>query len=286
MVSDVGLDPNTPPQTWDDCLEWHKKLTKFDAAGNLIQIGLDPYDAMGGQIAIQDGFYPPVSWGWKWFDVATGKFDLANAMMAEAFDVMGEFYRIIGPDNMAGLRSVEGQGGWGGSYNASVQAMIIEGYWCPLETMIQKPEVGKLNMVSWAPVPAVRKGVKVQGTGGHYVIFFKDAKHTAEMFKVSEFFQTDIANDLLFTDVGWLPALKPYLAKADPSGAPGLKFYFDSVTQATEWSSPARCPLTNFALQQYVELREKVFRDQMKAADAATEFQTRLENEWKAQGLS
>jgi hypothetical protein len=29
-----------------------------------------------------------------------------------------------------------------------------------------------------------------------------------------------------------------------------------------------------------------VFRDQMKSADAATEFQTRCENEWKAQGLS
>jgi maltose-binding protein MalE len=286
MVTDAGLDPAAPPQTWDECLEWHKKLTKFDAAGNLVQIGLDPYDAMGGQIGIQDGFYPPVSWGWTWFDAATGKFDLANAKMAESFDVMGEFYRIAGPDKIAGMRSVEGQGGWGGSFNASVQAMIIEGYWHPGETIIQKPDVGKLNMATWAPVPAARKGTKVQGTGGHYVVLFKDAKYTSEMFKMSEFFNSDTACNLIFTDVGWLPGLKAFIAKTDPSAYPGLKFYFDSVTQATEWSSPARCPITNFVSTQYQELREKVFRDQMKSADAATEFQTRCENEWKAQGLS
>jgi maltose-binding protein MalE len=286
MVTDAGLDPNTPPQTWEECLDWHKKLTQFDNAGNLKQIGLDPYDAMGGQIGIQDGFYPPVSWNWKWFDAATGKFDLANTMMTESFDIMGEFIRIAGPDKMAGMRSVEGQGGWGGSYNASVQAMIIEGYWHPGETIIQKPEVGKLNMATWAPVPAARKGAKVQGTGGHYVVMFKDAKYTLEMFKMAEFFNTDIACNLIFTDVGWLPGLKSFIAKTDPSAYPGLKFYFDSVTQATEWSSPARCPLTNFVSQQYVELREKVFRDQMKAADAAAEFQKRCDNEWKAQGLS
>jgi len=110
MVEEAGLDPKTPPVTWEDCLTWHKALTKFDKAGNLLQVGLDPYDAMGGQLAIQDGFYPPVSWGWKWFDADTGKFDLDNKMMVEAFEIMGEFYRIVGPDKMAAMRATEGQG--------------------------------------------------------------------------------------------------------------------------------------------------------------------------------
>jgi len=284
MVQDAGLDPDKPPATWDEVLDWHKKLTKIEGT-TMKQVGLDPYDAMGGQLAIQDGFYAPVSWGWKWFDVATSKFDVANAKMAESLDVMGEFYRIAGPDNMAAMRNVEGQGGWGPSFNASVQAMIIEGYWHPGETVIQKPEVGKLNRTTWGPVPASRKGVKVQGTGGHYVIFFKDSKNTKEMFKIAEFLNSDKACDIMFKDVGWLPGKKDFIAKADPSAFPGLKFYFDSATQATEWSSPARCPITSFASQQYQELREKVFRNQMKAADAAAEFQKRLEDEWKKQGF-
>ena len=111
-----------------------RRLTQFDDGGNMIQVGLDPYDAMGGQLAIQDGFYPAVSWGWTWFDPDTGEFDLDNDNMIQAFDIMGEFYKIAGPDNMAGMRQVEGQGGWGGSFNAEVQAMIIEGYWHPGET--------------------------------------------------------------------------------------------------------------------------------------------------------
>jgi len=286
MVEEAGLDPDTPPATWEECLTWHEALTKFDDAGNMLQIGLDPYDAMGGQIGIQDGFYPPVSWGWKWFDADTGKFDLDNEKMIESLDVMGEFYKIAGPDNMASMRATEGQGGWGGSFNARVQAMIIEGYWHPGETVIQQPDVGAQNRASWAPVPESRRGTKVQGTGGHYVVFFKDAPHIAEMFPVAEFLNTNTACDIIFANVGWLPALKPYLGTVDTGKFPGLQFYFDSVEQADEWSSPARCQITSYVSQQYQELREKVFRDEMTAADAAAEFQSRCESEYQAQGFS
>ncbi len=285
MVEEAGLDPDSPPVTWEDCLVWHEALTQFDDAGNLIQIGFDPYDAMGGQIAIQDGFYPPVSWGWKWFDGEAGTFNLDNDMMVESLEVMGEFYKIAGPDNLAGMRQIEGQGGWGGSFNAEVQAMIIEGYWHPGETVIQKPEVAEHNRATWAPVPNDRRDVKVQGTGGHYVIFFKDGKNPEGMFRVAEFLNTNVACDLIFTQVGWLPGLKPYLETADPAAYPGLDFYFDSVQDADEWSSPARCPITSFVSNQYGELREKVYRDEMTAADAAAEFQARCEAEWEAQGF-
>ena len=102
LVEEAGLDPENPPQTWSEVYAWHEALTKFDDAGNLKKIGLDPYDAMGGNLGIQDGFYPPVSWGWTWFNPDTGKFDLDNEMMAEAFEVEGEFYRLVGPAIMAG----------------------------------------------------------------------------------------------------------------------------------------------------------------------------------------
>jgi len=286
MVEEAGLDPDDPPVTWDDCLVWHEALTKFDDAGNMLQVGLDPYDAMGGQIGIQDGFYPPVSWGWDWFNGDTGEFDLDNDMLIESLDVMGEFYKIAGPDNMAGMRQVEGQGGWGGSFNVEVQAMIIEGYWHPGETVIEKPEVAEFNRSTWAPVPESRRGVKVQGTGGHYVILFKEGKNTDGMFKIAEFLNTNTACDMIFKGVGWLPGLIPYLQTVDTSAYPGLQFYFDSVEEADEWSSPARCPITSFVSNQYQELREAVYREQMTAAEAAAEFQARCEAEWAAQGFS
>ena len=285
MVEEAGLDPNSPPKTWADCLEWHKKLTTFDDAGNLIQIGFDPYDAMGGSVEIQNGFYATVSWGWNWFDVATGEFDVGNDMMAQSFEIEAEFVKFVGPDNLAGLRSVEGQGGWGGSYNTEVQAMLIEGYWHPGETKIQKPEVAEFNMATWAPVPEDRRNVNPQGTGGHYVIMFNESQHPEEMFSVGEFLNTNIACDIIFKNVGWLPGLIPFIEQADPSIFPGLDFYFDSVNEATEWSSPARCPITQYVGTQYTELREAVYRDEMTGKEAATEFQSRCESEYKAQGF-
>lgn len=286
MVEEAGLDPDNPPATWSECLEWHKALTKFDDAGNMLQIGLDPYDAMGGQLAIQDGFFATVSWGWQWFDPESGEFDLDNEMMAQSFEVMGEFVKIVGPDNMAGMRQVEGQGGWGPSFNAEVQAMIIEGYWHPGETQIQKPEVAEYNRATWGPVPDGRTGVKVQGTGGHYVIIYKDAKRAEDMFRIAEFLNTDTAMNIIFENTGWLPGKPQFVETIDPTAYPGLDFFFSSVDEATEWSSPARCPITQYASQQYQQLREAHFRDEMTAAEAAAEFQKRCEEEYRNAGFA
>ena len=285
LVEAAGLDPDNPPVTWTDAMEWNEALTVFDDAGNLQQIGLDPYDAMGGAFNIQDGFFPSVSWDFEWFNADTGEFNFDNEMMIEAFDVMGAFYKFIGPDNMAGMRQVEGQGTWGGSFNTEVQATIIEGYWHPGETIIEKPEVGQLNRTSWAPVPEHRRGDLIQETGGHYVVIFTESQQQEAMFRVAEFLNTNEACDVIFANVGWLPGLIPFLDTVDTNAYPGLQFYFDSVDQATHWYSPARCPITSFCQTQMSQLREAHYRDEMTAAEAAAEMQARAEEEWVAAGF-
>jgi maltose-binding protein MalE len=173
MIEEAGLDPNSPPETWDDIAVWNDKLTKFDSAGNLLQIGLDPYDAMAGGLWDTSAFFVPLSWGWDWWDSNTKEFDLDNEKMVEGLKTMSDLVKKMGVDKLAGLHAVEGQGQWGDSFNAEVQAMLIEGYWHPGETQAAKPEVAQYNRASWIPVPASRKGSKCQGTGGHLVVLFK-----------------------------------------------------------------------------------------------------------------
>ena len=281
-VTKAGLDPAKPPETWEDTLEWHKKLTKFDDAGNLKQFGLDPYDAM----ASEPDFGSLSFGGFNWWDEQNRKFRLDDPAIAQCFDMCGEFVKVIGPDKLAGMRQDSNLGGWGASYNAGVQNMIIEGYWHPGETFIQKPEIAKFNMATWAPVPASRKGAKIQSANAHFVGLFKDGKHPDEMFKIAEFLLTDIALDIIFKEVGWITGLVPWLQKVDANTYPGLKFYIDSATTATEWLTIRRCPIHPFVVDQYTELRDKVSRGQMTGKDAAAEMQTRAEAEWKAQGLS
>lgn len=285
MVEAAGLDPDNPPLTWDACLEWHKALTKFDDAGNLLQIGLDPYDAMGGGLWISDGFYVPLAWGFEWFNEDTGKFNLDNDLMIDALEAMGEFVKLIGPDNLAGLRSVEGHGTWGGSFNAEIQAMIIEGYWHPGETAVEKPEILQYNRATWAPVPESRKGAKIQATGGHFVLFFKEGKNPAGMFKISEFLNSDKACDIIFENTGWLPGRIPYIQNADPSAYPGLDFYFKAVDETTDWQRIARCPITEFVDTEFRLAYEGQFRGEVSAAEAVAELQKRCEEEYEAAGF-
>jgi ABC-type glycerol-3-phosphate transport system substrate-binding protein len=285
MVEAAGLDPNNPPDTWSGWLEWHKALTKFDDAGNMKQIGLDPLDAMGESLWTSDGWMVPLSWGFDWFDENTGAFNLNNDQMVDYLETTKSFIDVIGIDNLPGMRQVEGQGTWGASFNAEVQAALIEGYWHPGETAVEKPEVLPYNMATWLPVPDSRKGAKVQGAGGHIVMIFKDAENKELMYKVTEFLNTNTACDILFKQVGWLPAIKRYLETVDTSAYPGLDFYFKSYQEATEFSSPEPCPITSFVGTVFGEVRERYLRDEISATDAAKELQTRCEDEYKAAGF-
>lgn len=280
-AQDAGLDPDKPPLTWEEVFEWHKALTKFDDAGNLKQMGLDPYDAMAGET----DFGVQSFGGFNWWDEQNRKINLNNDAMIQCLEVCGEFIKLVGPDKFAGMRQDQNLGGWGAAYNAGMQTMIIEGYWHPGETQIQKPEIAQYNRATWAPVPASRQGAKIMATGSHFVVLFKDGKHPKEMFKVGEFLLTDTALNIIFKEVGWIFGRIPWLEKVDAKAYPGLEFYINAPDQVTEWIIGRRSPIHPFVQTQYVELREQVYRGNMTAKDAAAELQTRAEAEWKAQGL-
>jgi len=276
----AGLDASTLPKTWDNVLEWHKALTEKDDAGNLLQFGLDPYDAMANEPDFIAGSY-----GFTWWNEETGEFDLDNERMAEGLNTLGEFLRICGPDQFQGMRQVEGNGTWGAAYNAGIQTMIMEGYWHPGETQIQKPEVAQYNRASWAPVPADRAEHNIMGTGAHFVVIFKDGKNHEGAFKVGEFFNTNTAQDIIFQEVGWIHGRKSWLETVDPNTYPGLDFYIQAANEVTDWTVGRRCPIYGFVTTQYTELREQVYRDLMSPSEAAAELQKRAVDEWQAQGL-
>ncbi len=284
LIGEAGLDVENPPTTWDELFEWHKTLTKFDAAGNLTQFGIDPYDAEGGTGPGMDGWTIPELWDVPFFDAGTGEFHLNDEKFVEAIDVCAEFVRFLKPDNLQGIRSVEGQGTWGGSYNAEVQAMIIEGYWHPGETFKEKPEVSALNVATWVPVPAFRKGDKVQCFSGHVSSLFAEGAHAKEAFPVIEMLQSKAICDIIFNTIGWLPAVKEYVAQADGSQYPGLQFYLDSAKDFTASYGGNYIPIGSFMGTKCVQYREQVFRDEMTAKEAMDAFQKDVETEWEESG--
>ncbi len=286
LVGEAGLDPESPPETWAELMVWHEALTQFDESGNLLQIGIDPYDAEGGVGPGNDGWTLTESWGFEYFDEDTKTFNLDHELMAQGLETLGEFVQLIGPDNLVGMRAVEGQGTWGGAYNAGIQALIIEGYWHPGETFNEKPDIAEHNRATWCPVPENRRGEKIQYGGGHMVQIFKDGQYKDEAWPVAEWLQTAGWCDLIFENIGWLPAYKPYFDNADTDKFPGLQFYFDSVNEATYWGPLIRCEIETFVNQKYVEARERVFRGEATGTEAAAAMQEAAVAEYKAAGFA
>lgn len=284
MVSAAGLDPENPPKTWEEMFEWHKKLTVKDAAGNLTQFGIDPYDAEGGTGPGLDGWCLADVWDISWFDDASGTFKLDQDKVAEALDAYGEFIRFIGPDNLQGVRSVEGQGTWGGSFNAEVQAMIIEGYWHSGETVKEKPEVAAKMKATWVPVPSFREGDKIQCYAGHVSSLFAEGAHAKEAFPIIEFLNSKACCDIIFNEIGWLPGLKDYIGTIDTTKFPGLDFVVKSADEATHRYYACKNPIQSFIETKFGEFREQVFRDTMTAKEAASALQQAAEGEWEESG--
>lgn len=286
LVEEAGLDPNQPPATWEELLQWHEKLTVKDSAGNLIRVGINPYGAMGEGFWDMDGWMAATSWSWKWFDEQTGKFNLNTPELVEVFSTFKKFIDVAGVDNLTALYNVEGRDTWGGAYNAEVECALIEGYWHPGETFFSAPEVAQSNWASWLPVPSNRKGVKVQGAGGHIWTIFKESKNAEVMFKIGEYLNEKEPCDIIWNNQGWLPAVKSYLNTVDPGKYPGLDFYFKSLNEATEWHSPARCEITAFASNEYLTLKDQVNRGEITPEQAAEEMQKRCEEEYKNAGFA
>ncbi|MCY3709765.1 MAG: twin-arginine translocation signal domain-containing protein [Caldilineaceae bacterium] len=279
-VEEAGLDPDNPPLTWEGVMEWHKELSQFDDGGNVLRIGLDPIDAMAGEPD-----FIATSYGHTWWNDEEQTFHLDHELMAQGIETQAEFFRFIGPDNFAGLRSVEGQGTWGAAFNAEVQSMIIEGYWHAGETTIQKPEVAVHNRATWAPVPAFREGAKIMATGPHMVQIYRDGKNPDGIFKVAEFLHTEEPLNIIFHEVGWIMGIQSWLPTIDVDTFPGLRFYIENIEEVTDWIVGRRSPIHWFVNTQLWDLREQVYRDLITPQEAVAELQKRAEDEWEAQGL-
>ncbi len=43
LFREAGLDPERPPQTWDEVREYNRRLTRYDKSGNIVKMGFFPF---------------------------------------------------------------------------------------------------------------------------------------------------------------------------------------------------------------------------------------------------
>ncbi|CAN7600998.1 ABC transporter substrate-binding protein [Rhizobium sp. LjRoot258] len=185
MFKAKGLDPNKPPQTWDELVEDARKLT--DPAKNV-------YGLAFSAKASEEGTFQFLPWA----QMAGGGYEDINAEgTVKALEtwktIMDE--KLASPDTLT-----RGQWDSTGTFNSGNAAMAISGPW-ELDRMMKE---AKFDWgVALLPVP--KEGAERSSAMGDFNwAIFASTKHPAEAFKALEFFASQ--DDKMFKNYGQLPA--------------------------------------------------------------------------------
>jgi maltose-binding protein MalE len=239
LVQAAGLDPNQPPETWDDVYLWHQKLTKKDAAGNLTQLGMDPLFSRANATSDGDTWLWPEMWGFHYFDVNALKYDIDRAETIDFYTTIQKFYDLSVPDKQAAFQKVYTKSY--GAFGVGKQAMGITYPSGP--GVIYKINPNGKYKWTWPPVPTSRKGIKIQSAAGHAQLLVKGSKLTDAGFKLALYMTGKTASDILFDQVGWVGPSKSWQKSMDLSKFPadvqqGIQFFTTSLDQAKEvWTA-------------------------------------------------
>jgi len=200
-------------------------------------------------------------------------FHFDDDRFVDALTTIKRFYDSVGVEKMAGYRSSYGT--WTqsptASFPAGVQAMIVNGPWQPGELFHAAP--GKHFRYTWPPMPAERKGIKFQASGGHYGSIPNGAPHPEAAFEFIEFTTTDKAADIVFDQTGWLCPKISWNARLDVSRYEGLDFYIKSIEEADEMWPSAGCPISGFVGDQWWDTVDAVNYHDKSPEEAAKDLQ-------------
>ncbi|APO78750.1 sugar ABC transporter substrate-binding protein (plasmid) [Rhizobium etli 8C-3] len=185
MFKAKGLDPNKPPQTWDELVEDARKLT--DPAKNV-------YGLAFSAKANEEGTFQFLPWA----QMGGGGYENINADGAvKALETWKTILdeKLASPDTLT-----RGQWDSTGTFNSGNAAMAISGPW-ELDRMVKE---AKFDWgVTLLPVP--KAGAERSSAMGDFNwAIFASSKHPAEAFKALEYFASQ--DDKLFKNYGQLPA--------------------------------------------------------------------------------
>jgi maltose-binding protein MalE len=274
LVQAAGLDPDQPPQTWDDVYLWHQKLTKKDSSGNLTQLGMDPLFSRANATSDGDTWLWPEMWGFHYFDVNTMKYDIDRSETMDFYSTIQKFYDLSDPDKQAAFTKLYTKSY--GAFGIGKQAMGIT-YPSGPGTIYKINPNGKYKW-TWPPMPTSRKGIKMQSAAGHAQLLVKGSKLTDAGFKLALFVAGKTASDILFDQVGWVGPSKSWQKSMDLSKFPadvqqGIQFFSTSLDDAKEIWTAEMDPEDEFLGSKWRDLASQVNKHSIDTKTAAQQLQ-------------
>ncbi|MBB3310302.1 multiple sugar transport system substrate-binding protein [Rhizobium sp. BK196] len=246
MFKAKGLDPNKPPQTWDELVEDARKLT--DPAKNV-------YGLAFSAKANEEGTFQFLPWA----QMGGGGYEHINADGAvKALEVWKTIMdeKLASPDTLT-----RGQWDSTGTFNSGNAAMAISGPW-ELDRMMKE---AKFDWgVTLLPVP--KEGAERSSAMGDFNwAIFSTSKHPAEAFKALEYFASQ--DDKMFKNFGQLPARSDISIPetGQPLKDAALKVFLEQLKYAKPRGPHPQWPKISKAIQDAIQA---ALTGQMSAKDA------------------
>ncbi|KZM47612.1 sugar ABC transporter substrate-binding protein [Labrenzia sp. OB1] len=185
MFEAAGLDPEDPPETWDELVETARKLNKPE--DNIYGIAFSAKANEEGTFQ----FLP-------WVQMTGGGYDKINGDGAvRALEIWKSLLDegLASPDTLT-----RGQWDSTGTFNSGNAAMVISGPW-ELNRMVEEADFNW--RVALLPVPE-EGAQRASAMGDFNWAIFANTEHPDEAFQALEYFASQ--DERLFPDFGQLPA--------------------------------------------------------------------------------
>lgn len=234
MFKAAGLDPNKPPQTWDELIADAKKLN--DPSKNV-------YGLTFSAKANEEGTFQFLPWA----QMAGATYDNINTdgavkALATWKEIMDD--KLASPDTLT-----RGQWDSTATFNAGNAAMAISGPW-ELDRMVKDAKF------DWgvALLPLPQEGAERSSAMGDFNwAIFSSSKHPQEAFKVLEYFVSQ--DDRMFQNYGQLPARSDIAIP--PTGQPlkdaALKAFVEQLKYAKPRGPHPEWPKISKAIQDAIQ---------------------------------
>jgi multiple sugar transport system substrate-binding protein len=252
MFKAKGLDPNKPPQTWDELVEDARKLT--DPAKNV-------YGLAFSAKASEEGTFQFLPWA----QMGGGSYEHINADGAvKALEIWKTIIdeKLASPDSLT-----RGQWDSTGTFNSGNAAMAISGPW-ELDRMAEE---AKFDWgVALLPVP--QEGAERSSAMGDFNwAIFSTTKHPAEAFKALEYFASQ--DDKMFKNFGQLPARSDISIPetGQPLKDAALKVFLEQLKYAKPRGPHPEWPKISKAIQDAIQAALTGQMNPKEALDQAAE---------------
>ncbi len=177
LFEEAGLDPNKPPETWNQVLEFSKKLTKRDNKGRIYQIGFIPnYGNLSTTMLM--------AWqlGAKFLTHDGTKVDMTNPAMVKALTWVTNFYKQYNINDVSSFMAGFGYANQQGFISQKVAMMVLDNTF-PDQIKLYNPKL----QYGVSMIPSFKGHPTASSSGSWWLAIPRGAKHVRAAWKFMQF---------------------------------------------------------------------------------------------------